>query len=251
MLNLRRTLRRTIGRPFTDPTLEHEFIGTFRAVGASFVAIATALAGLGVFAFALIELANGKGLDNPQPLRLVLTVALFGAAYFARRKTPLLLKHYAFFGSTVIVISASAAYFIAFRSRPAQGGPMLYWTLTSGSVLATIIVYGFMRLQSANTLALGAFNLVAATAFAKPWPKWASPHIPVPDRSCICVRRTSHAPPLYRLVVGRERKLFLQAKRKARTSPSCGAPSRSRGGGNRAGRGGQSGKVVVPGEHEP
>jgi two-component system, sensor histidine kinase len=211
MLNLRRTLRRTIGRPFTDPTLEHEFIGTFRAVGASFVAIATALAGLGVFAFALIELANGKGLDNPQPLRLVLTVALFGAAYFARRKTPLLLKHYAFFGSTVIVISASAAYFIAFRSRPAQGGPMLYWTLTSGSVLATIIVYGFMRLQSANTLALGAFNLVAATAFAAM--AMGEPaflyrmvvHLCAANVACFS---------LYRLVVGRERKLFLQAKRK-------------------------------------
>ena len=211
MFKLKRTLRRVIGRPFTDPALEQEFVGAFRAVGASFVAIATALAGLGVFAFALIEFANGKGFENPQPLRLVLTVALFGAAYFARRKDPFFLKHYALFGSAVIVIAASAAYFIAFKSRPAHGGPMLYWTLASGSVLATIIIYGFMRLQSANTLALGAFNLTVATTFAAMAEGETAflyrmvVHLCAANIACFS---------LYRLVIGRERKLFLQAKRK-------------------------------------
>ena len=144
-------------------------------------------------------------------LRLVLTVALFGAAYFARRKDPFFLKHYAVFGSAVIVIAASAAYFIAFKSRPAHGGPMLYWTLASGSVLATIIIYGFMRLQSANTLALGIFNLSVATTFAAMAEGETAylyrmvVHLCAANIACFS---------LYRLVVGRERKLFLQAKRK-------------------------------------
>jgi signal transduction histidine kinase/ActR/RegA family two-component response regulator len=211
MFKPKRTLRRAIGRPFSDPELEQEFVAAFRAVGASFVAIATALAGLGVFAFALIEFANGKGFENPQPVRLVLTAALFAAAYFARRKSPYFLKYYALFGSGVIVIAASVAYLIAFKSRPAHGGPMLYWTLTSGPVLATIIIYGFMRLQSVNTLALGAFNMAVATAFAAMAEGETAflyrmvVHLCAANIACFS---------LYRLVVGRERKLFLQAKRK-------------------------------------
>jgi len=173
--------------------------------------IATALAGLGVLSFALIEFANGRGVQNPQPLRVVLSVALFSVSYFARRKDPFFLKHYALFGSAVIVVAASAAYFIAFKSRPAHGGPMLYWTLTSGSVLATIIIYGFMRLQSGNTLLLGAFNLTVATAFATLAEGETAflyrmvVHLCAANVACFS---------LYRLVVGRERRLFLQAKRR-------------------------------------
>jgi len=211
MYNLKRALRQVIGRPFIDPELEKEFVGAFRAVGASFIAIATALAGVGVFAFALIEFAHGKGLESPQPLRLVLTVALFSAAAFARRKSPLFLKYYALFASAVIVIAASAAYLVAFKSRPAQGGPMLYWTLTSGPVLATIIIYGFMRLQNANTLALGAFNLAVATAFAAA----ADGEVAYLYRMVVHLCAANIACfSLYRLVIGRERRLFLQAKRK-------------------------------------
>jgi signal transduction histidine kinase/ActR/RegA family two-component response regulator len=141
----------------------------------------------------------------------LLTAALFGASYLARRKSPFFLKHYAVFGSAVIVIAASVAYLIAFKSRPSQGGPMLYWTLTSGSVLATIIIYGFMRLQSANTLGLGAFNVAVATTFAAMAEGDAAflyrmvVHLFAANVACFF---------LYRLVVGRERKLFLQAKRK-------------------------------------
>jgi signal transduction histidine kinase/CheY-like chemotaxis protein len=206
-----RALRRLIGRSFSDPELEHEFVGAFRAIGASFVAIATALAGVGVFAFAVIEFANGKGLASPQPLRLVLTVALFAAAFFARRKSPGFLKHYALFGSAVIVVAVSVVYLIAFKSRPPNGGPMVYWTLTSGSVLATIIIYGFMRLQSGNTLGLGIFNVALATLFASMAEGESAyvyrmvVHLCAANIACFS---------LYRLVVGRERKLFLQAKRK-------------------------------------
>ena len=206
-----RALRRLIGRPFSDPELEHEFVCAFQAIGASFVAIAAALAGVGVFAFALIEFANGKGLESPQPLRLVLTVALFAAAFFTRRKGPGFLKHYALFGSAVIAVAVSTVYLIAFKSRAPNGGPMVYWTLTSGSVLATIIIYGFMRLQSGNTLALGAFNVALATWFASMADGESAylyrmvVHLCAANIACFS---------LYRLVVGRERKLFLQAKRK-------------------------------------
>ena len=247
MFKLKRMLRRGIGRPFTDPALEHEFIGAFRTIGASFVAIATALAGLGVCAFLLIEFANGKGFASPQPLRLILTVALLGTAYFAKRKDPFFLRHYAIFGSAVIVIAASAAYLIAFKSRPPNGGPMLYWTLTSGSVLATIIIYGFMRLQSANTLVLGIYNIAVATAFAAMAEGETAylyrmvVHLLAANVACFS---------LYRLVVGRERRLFLQAKRKQNVAElrPCRSPCR---GGDREGRGGEPSQVLVSRQHEP
>jgi signal transduction histidine kinase/CheY-like chemotaxis protein len=212
MSHLKRSLNRFIGRSFKDRALEDEFVCAFRSVGASFVAIATTLAGLALLAFAFIELAMGKGLlANPMPLRLTLVCALFAAAYYARKKSPGFLRNYAFFGSMIIIVSVSATYLIAFKSRPLQGGPMLYWTLTSSSVLATIIIYGFMRLQNLNTLLLGVFNLVLATAFAASDGRDAAfvyrmfTHLLAANIACLA---------LYRLIIGRERKLFLQAKRK-------------------------------------
>ena len=211
MFKLKRTIRRAIGRPFNDEALEQEFVAAFRAIGASFVAIATGACRPGRLLLPADRVRKRQGLREPATVAPGSTVALFCASYFARRKDPFFLKHYAAFGSAVIVIAASAAYFIAFKSRPAHGGPMLYWTWPPGSVLATIIIYGFMRLQSANTLALGIFNLTVATTFAA-WRR-GKVHTFI-EWSCTSVRRTSPAISLYRLVVGRERKLFLQAKRK-------------------------------------
>ncbi len=212
MHKLNRHLSRFIGRSFSDPELEQEFVGAFRAVGAAFVSIATALAAVCLFAFACIEYAKGKGLlESPQPLRVGLTLALFAAAYFARKRSPGFLQNYAAFGSAIIVVAVSVTYVIAFKSRPLDGGPMLYWTLTSSSVLATIIIYGFMRLQSRNTLLLGLYNLVLATCFAaaaegdRAYLSRMFVHLLAANVACFA---------LYKLIVGRERKLFLQAKRK-------------------------------------
>jgi two-component system, sensor histidine kinase len=225
MAPLARSARRLLGRSFSDPELEHEFVGAFRAVGAEFVSIATALAGVCLLAFACIELAMGKGLlQTPQPLRLGLVLALFVAALVARRRTPGFLKNYSLFGSLVIVVAVSAATVVAFKSRPLDGGPMLYWTLTSSSVLTTIIIFGFMRLQTVNTLLLGLFNIVIVTTFAaaaegdRAYLSRMFVHVLAANVACFA---------LYKLIVGRERKLFLQAKRKQNVAELRRAISRA------------------------
>ena len=208
---LSRRLRRLVGRPFADAKLEEEFVGAFRAVGAAFIASATLIGGLCILAFAFVELASGKGFQAPQPLRFAICIALFAASFAARRRGRTFVRHYAIFGSLIIVMAVTATHSIAFMSRPPSGGPMLYWTLTSAAVLATIIIFGFMRLQGANTLLLGLFNVALASglgAAANGDPALFMRmfiHLCAANVACLA---------LYKLIVGRERKLFLQAKRK-------------------------------------
>ncbi len=211
MAHLKRIVNRIIGKSFNDPGRELEFVSAFRAVGASFIAIATGLAAISLAGFAATEFLAGKGFASPQPLRLALTVALLAASVFARRRSKAFLDNYAIFGSMVILIAVSVTYMIAFKARPHDGGPMLFWTLTSSSVLATIIIYGFMRLPSLNTLLLGSYNLVLATAVGASAEGDANYlmrmfiHLCAANIACFA---------LYRLIAGRERKLFLQAKRR-------------------------------------
>ena len=139
-----------------------------------------------------------------------MTIALLSAAYFARRKSPFFLKHYALFGWAVIVIATTVAYLIAFKSRPRTA---VRCSTDSDLRVRTRDHHHlrFMRLQSTNTLVLGMFNLVVATMFAAlsegetAFVYRMAVHLVAANIACFS---------LYRLVVGRERKLFIQAKRK-------------------------------------
>ena len=165
--SIHRFIRIHVARAFTDRELEREFIQTYRSVGLRFVSVASGLAAFCLFAFVLIEFWNGKSLAlPPQPVRLSLSIALIAFAWFTRVRPSTFRRHYAKLASGLIIITACTTHFIAFKSRPLDLAPMLYWTLTSAAVLITIIIFGFMRLMTINTLFLAAFNMSVAIGFA-------------------------------------------------------------------------------------
>ena len=161
--------------------------------------------------FIVIGLADGKNLwVNPQPTRIFLSLILVAFATFSQRKKALFLAHYEIFASMIIVIGVCTERYVAFKGSATDSVPMLYWTLTSSSVLVTIVIFGFMRLGPRTTLLLAALNIGGAVVAASLGPGdmrliyRMTVHICAANMACYA---------LYRLVIGRERKLFLQSKR--------------------------------------
>jgi len=161
--------------------------------------------------FIVIGLVEGKGLlEKPQPVRAALVGILIAFAYFSQRKRQYFLSNFDFFGSVILVVGITIERYIAFNASANDSVPMLYWSLTSSSVLITIVIYGFMRLGPWTTICLSSFNFVGALVVAFLGPGELkliyrmAVHILAANVACYA---------LYGLVIGRERRLFLQSKR--------------------------------------
>ena len=210
LIYCRRLARRH--RPFRDQEFEREFVTAFRAAGARFIYVASLGIATCILLFILMGIADGHGLTgSPQPMRLCLALALVGFAVFSRRKKEMFLKRYSYFASFLLVGGICAERYIALKSSSFDPTPIiLYWTLTSSSVLITIVVFGFMRLSPRITIMLAVFNVFAAILAAALGPgDWnlvyrMTVHILAANVACYA---------LYGLVIGRERKLFLRGKR--------------------------------------
>ncbi len=161
--------------------------------------------------FIVFGLAEGKGLqENPQPTRIALVLILLAFAYFSQKKRHQFLGHYDFFASLILIVGISIERYIAFKASANDSVPMLYWSLTSSSVLITIVIFGFMRLGPRTTILLASYNVGGALFVALLGPGELkliyrmAVHILAANVACYA---------LYGLVIGRERRLFLQSKR--------------------------------------
>jgi len=198
-------------RPFRDREFEQEFTAAFRSAGVRFIYVASILLASAMGCFIVIGLAEGKGLlVAPQPTRVALTLLLVGFAYFSRVQRQLFLARYDLFASLILLVGIGTERYIAFKGSVSDSVPMLYWTLTSSSVLITIVIFGFMRLGPRATVLLAAYNIAGAllAAFLGPGELKLiyrmAVHICAANFACYA---------LYALVLGRERRLFLQSKR--------------------------------------
>ena len=208
---LRSISRRARSGPFRHSGFEQEFTTAFRSAGVRFIYVASLLVATAMACFIVLGLAEGKQVwDSPQPTRISLSFILVAFATFSQRKKAYFLAHYEFFASLIIVIGVCTERYVAFRGSAADSAPMLYWTLTSSSVLVTIVIFGFMRLGPRTTVFLAAINVGGAILAASLGPGdmrliyRMTVHICAANVACYA---------LYRLVIGRERKLFLQSKR--------------------------------------
>ena len=191
--------------------------------------------------FIVLGLADGKALwESPQPTRIALSLILIAFATFSQRRKAFFLAHYEIFASLIIVIGVCTERYVAFKGSAPDSIPMLYWTLTSSSVLVTIVIFGFMRLGPRTTLLLAAINLGGAVLAASMGPGdirliyRMTVHICAANVACYA---------LYRLVIGRERKALSaeQAREEHhRTTPR-----------ERPGGGGQPRQVRLPSQYEP
>ena len=210
---LRRLARRNRQRPFRDPEFEHEFVITFQSSGSRFLHAASLGVATILLCFVLIGLAEGKGLgDSPQPMRLGLAVAMGCFAVCSRRYKTAFLKYHTAFGSAIIFVGICAERYIAVKGSPPGVSPIiLFWTLTSSSVLITIVIFGFMRLSPRASLLLAGFNFAAAILACT-----VVEHrdFTLANRMAIHIFAANVACyTLYGFVIGRERRLFLRGKR--------------------------------------
>jgi signal transduction histidine kinase/ActR/RegA family two-component response regulator len=133
-----------------------------------------------------------------------------GFAYFSRAHRQTFLARYDLFAGLILLVGIGTERYIAFRGSVSDFVPMLYWTLTSSSVLITIVIFGFMRLGPRATVLLAGYNIGGAVLAAFLGPGDLKliyrmvVHICAANVACYA---------LYGLVLGRERRLFLQSKR--------------------------------------
>ncbi|TAL20232.1 MAG: response regulator [Aquabacterium sp.] len=205
--------RRYRRRSFADRALERQFLETFRSVGVRFLFLGALIAAVAFFAFFLIDLIAGSRLpwQNPQPMRLAVAIILALAAMGTRWNRPFFLKHYTALCVGVTLFAIEANFYIAFQARIGEPPPILYWSLSASAVLTTIIVYGFTRLPTTATFFLAIVTAGTAVAYAALTPiDWRlfqrmMVHLVATNIACLT---------LYRVILFRERKLFLQLQRR-------------------------------------
>jgi signal transduction histidine kinase/ActR/RegA family two-component response regulator len=229
-----RYIRMLGNRGFSNGNLEAEFLAAFRSYGVRFLFVSAMVGATCFIAFFLFEcLINKQSTTSPvQVTRLALTTALVLFALATRRYKDWFSRNYSncyvSVGCAAMVINSQ----VALNSQVAATPVGLYWSLTTSTVLATMMTYGFARLRTVTTVWMSLF--IASVALV------TGAFSDMSDSSAY-MRMVTHILAanmlgycLYRFAMGRERKLFLQSKRKnhvaelRRTKAQAEAASRTK-----------------------
>src|SRR5690606_33782050 len=111
-------------------------------------------------------------------------------------------------------MSALITAYVAHKTQVDASLVSGYWTMTTAIVLGTLLTYGFARLQPLNTLALGAFMIVVAAGFSSMGTGEDADPASFQRMVVHLLAANATGYMLYRFATLRERKLFLQSKRK-------------------------------------
>ncbi len=201
-------------RGFKKAEYEAEFLSSYRSFGVRFLFICC-IVGAGCFlSFWTLDAVMGRRafFDPPQVIRLLVSAGflLFGNLILLNK--PLFARHYDLTCAVLVTLSAIATGYIAYLAQLAYSPLSAYWTLTTAIVLTTFMTYGFARLKALTTLALGLILMGVAVGFALLRPDFE----PVGFQRMVIHLGTANVLGfmLHRFAMLRERKLFLQSKRK-------------------------------------
>ncbi len=208
---------RTFGnRGFANPELEAEFQAAYNSHGARFVFICAIVSALYFLVFWASDLMFKRlPMSDPAQLgRAALIGGLMACAVVNRQYRHFFVRHYPPCFIT-IVLSACAMSNLTIVSRHANDGSVsLIWGLTSAAVFATFVVYAFARLRAGATASLS----IAVGCMAV-YSAWMQPQLDMTAFQRMCVHLVAAnllGYSFYRFSLLRERKLFLQSKRKNR-----------------------------------
>ena len=206
---------RTFGnRGFANRGLETEFRSAYSSHGARFLFISSTVAALYFLVFFAVDLASGRrALTDPAQIsRAGLIVGLVSCAVANRRYHDFFVRHYAICFITVVLAACAMSNFTIVSRHAQDVSVSLVWGLTSAAVFATFVIFGFARLRAGTTTLLSL--VVSAMAIYAAWRQ------PALDSSAF-QRMVVHlfaanllGYSFYRFSLLRERKLFLQSKRK-------------------------------------
>jgi two-component system, sensor histidine kinase len=201
-------------RGFGNPQLEHEFQLGFRSFGVRFLYISAMVAAACFMAFWLVDglLGRRQVFDDTQLIRLSVSIVFLVFGQLVKHFKSFFARHYSLTCSFLVCLSALATGYIAHLSQAHASAISAYWTMTTAIVLATLMTYGFARLQAFNTLMLGGFMMLVAMAFGAMVPDYDAQGYQRMVIHLTAANALGYM--LYRFSTARERKLFLQSKRK-------------------------------------
>jgi signal transduction histidine kinase/ActR/RegA family two-component response regulator len=208
-------LSRALGnRGFANAALEQEFQLGFRSFGVRFLYISATVAACCFMAFWLVNaLAKRQGLfEDTQLVRLVVATGFIVFGRLVHHFKPFFARHYSITCSLLVGLSALATGYIAHLSQAHASTISSYWTMTTAIVLATLMTYGFARLQPVNTVMLGAFMMAVAMSFGAVGHDFDLQGYQRMVIHLLAANVLGYM--LYRFSMARERKLFLQSRRK-------------------------------------
>jgi signal transduction histidine kinase/ActR/RegA family two-component response regulator len=208
-------LWRVLGhRSFANPALEQEFQVGFRSFGVRFLYISSMVAATCFMAFWLLDGLLGRRpiFDDTQIIRFTVSTSFLVFGQVVQHFKAFFARHYSVTCSVLVCLSALATGYIAHMAQLHAPAVEAYWTMTTAMVLATLMTYGFARLNLFNTMALGGFMLVVALTFAASNADYDAMSFQRMVIHLLAANALGYM--LYRFSMTRERKLFLQSKRK-------------------------------------
>nr|WP_315194076.1 ATP-binding protein [uncultured Aquabacterium sp.] len=206
---------RTFGnRGFANQELEAEFRTAYSSHGTRFLFISSALVALYYAVFMVFDLIGGRlSLSEPAQLgRLSMIIGLSGLAIALRRHRLFFIRNYTACFFTVAVVACGMSNFTIVSRHAHDSSVSLVWGLTSATVFATFVVFGFARLRAGATLMLTA--LLSGIPLCSAWLQPSLDAAAFQRMAVHLVAANVLGYCLYRFSLLRERKLFLQSKRK-------------------------------------
>jgi signal transduction histidine kinase/CheY-like chemotaxis protein len=208
-------LLRAIGhRGFANRDLEAEFQRGFRSFGNRFLYTCAMVSGAVFLTFWILDALSGRRLmfDDTQVVRLSVSIFFLVLGQLVKQFKSFFSRHYAVACSTMVCLSALLGAYVAYMSQIDAQAVTGYWTMTTAIMLGTLLTYGFARLQPLNTLWLGLFMVIVPTSFAAVGRQSDPIAFQRMVVHLLAANVTGYM--LYRFAMLRERKLYLQSRRK-------------------------------------
>lgn len=206
---------RTVGnRGFSNQQLEAEFQTAYRSYGTRFLLVSSTVAACYLLIFFGFDLLSGKRLIN-DPVQLgrgglSLGLLLFGLATLIYKD--FFTRHYTVCLVMVVSLVSLLSDLIVSTGHLRDDPMSLLWGLTSATVFATLMIFGFARLKTGVTVGLSACIGLMAAGFALHQPNLNTTGFQRMAVHVLAANALGYF--LYRFSMLRERKLFLQSKRK-------------------------------------
>lgn len=206
---------RTVGnRGFSNERLEIEFQTAYRSYGTRFLLVSSTVAACYLLIFFGSDLLTGKRLIN-DPVQLgraglSLGLLLFGLATLVHKD--FFTRHYTACLVMVVALVSLLSDLIISTGHLREDSMSLLWGLTSATVFATLMIFGFARLKTGVTVGLAAFIGLMSAGFALQQPHLNAMGFQRMVVHIVAANALGYF--LYRFSLLRERKLFLQSKRK-------------------------------------
>jgi signal transduction histidine kinase/CheY-like chemotaxis protein len=208
-------MMRTLGnRGFSNAALESEFQVAYRSYGTRFLFVSSMVAAIYFLVFFGFDLLTGHRAlgDQVQLGRLGLSIGLLLFGYSTRLNKAFFTRHYTESFVAIVSLVCLLSNMIITTGHWRDDPMSLLWGLTSATVFATVMVYGFARLTAGPTVMIGLFIGGMALAFAAQQPQAHGIGFQRMTVHVIAANALGYF--LYRFSMARERKLFLQSKRK-------------------------------------